>query len=706
VYPIFSDNFIVLDANHSVKDTFDVIEELSPNYVIVSRQAGDEHYHYVFLTEFLKNYLNSLGPNEDLYSTTLIDVLYLHEYHGDFTFTSQVSIPDPITDPQLEEISSLASSGQFTVLTHNDKILGIMDPIKGDENANYEIKGVGYQVSSSTFQDELASLPEEPARDLESASRIRRGGGVAMRGGDEDVVMRGADEDVVMRGAEEVERVMKGDTHVVKKYATATLPNSIPVKQPAAFEIVLKHSKPVNGQSTGMDLTVDKGKKVTSLTVIAKSDPPDYIEFTDGYVKEMKVPLEKKDSSPLVFVIKPIKEGWCTVKAQFYHKGNYAGEIGVKTKITSVRARSQPTSVTSSMDMDTQKEGADLSLHIREISSNAGLKYEIIVQSLKLGFPIRIFKPNPLRGDPEKYFRAIFDDIEDFGGPNFNPQIMEDNIASKGRNLYSELFPQDLQQFFWDNRNEIKSIQVISQEPWIPWEIIKPWTNSNDGPQEEGFLCEKYAFTRWLDDIQIQQKSTIEQINVVLPNDTNLDGARTEFRWIKQFAREVNVNVTHDSKYKEVMKSLHEGGFDLLHFTTHGLYEKKYANMSEVELEKGMPLRPENISGNATNFGKEHPLVILNACQTGQQGFALTGIGSWAKSFLKAKAFGFIGTLWSVSDSTALNFTKSLFTNIHNKIPLDVAVQSARLDAKERGDPSWLAYTLYAPANTSITLGN
>jgi CHAT domain-containing protein len=86
----------------------------------------------------------------------------------------------------------------------------------------------------------------------------------------------------------------------------------------------------------------------------------------------------------------------------------------------------------------------------------------------------------------------------------------------------------------------------------------------------------------------------------------------------------------------------------------------------------------------------------------------LTGIGGWSESFLKKSASAFIGTLWSVGDTTALNFTKSLYTYLKAKKPLDESVKLARLDVKniaqETGDPSWLAYSLYAQPNATFEL--
>ena len=153
------------------------------------------------------------------------------------------------------------------------------------------------------------------------------------------------------------------------------------------------------------------------------------------------------------------------------------------------------------------------------------------------------------------------------------------------------------------------------------------------------------------------------------------------------------------------MLSLEQGGFDLLHISTHGRYEEIDPNLSNIKLQDELYLRAEDISGNATGFGLSNPLIILNACQTGSQGFYLTGIGGWAQQFLDAGASSFIGSLWSISDQTALRFSQELYSRILNGAVLGEAVREARIACRQRGDPSWLAYTLYGRPNHSIKLG-
>ncbi|MDF0682291.1 MAG: CHAT domain-containing protein [Candidatus Nitrosocosmicus sp.] len=101
------------------------------------------------------------------------------------------------------------------------------------------------------------------------------------------------------------------------------------------------------------------------------------------------------------------------------------------------------------------------------------------------------------------------------------------------------------------------------------------------------------------------------------------------------------------------------------------------------------------------------PNGSLNACQTGMQGVSLTGVQSWATRFLDSGVSSFIGTLWSVRDITAKNFVEELYNQLTTgQVPIDEAVKNARIKCKEDGDPSWLAFELFAPPNLSIKLGS
>ena len=382
---VFSENFIVIDAEKSVKDTFEIIEELSPQYVIVSRTAGEEHFHYVFLAKLLESYLNHRKAQIDQNSERLVDFLYLHEFDGDDSKT--ISIQDPKNDPQLKELCSKPSSGGFEVLTDkNQRIIGIMDSIKHNKTAEYIIKGPGYTdkliQNEFEYQEEFDSIsdkenfvPLEPKSNSIPKRRSFRSKGIS-------------------KPSEHTRRKRTQETKEITKYPTASLDENIPINKNSKMKIILKHSKPSTGNVGKIEgIKVDKDQTVTKFTVMVMSDPPNSIEFIGGNYKEIEVPTGEEDSAPIEFTLKPQKKGWHTIKAQFYFQGNYAGNVSVKTKVVDKVTESKPSLSSSSLDVNLNHKGPDLSIHILEMNSTPQkLEYMIMVISEKLGYPQKVFK--------------------------------------------------------------------------------------------------------------------------------------------------------------------------------------------------------------------------------------------------------------------------------------------------------------------------
>jgi CHAT domain-containing protein len=93
------------------------------------------------------------------------------------------------------------------------------------------------------------------------------------------------------------------------------------------------------------------------------------------------------------------------------------------------------------------------------------------------------------------------------------------------------------------------------------------------------------------------------------------------------------------------MDTFKNGDYDIIHFSTHGKHNADAPVISEIDLGNGYYLKPNAINGRATNFGKSHPLVILNACESGKLDFSFTAVQGWATQFLEAGASAFICTL-------------------------------------------------------------
>ena len=131
--------------------------------------------------------------------------------------------------------------------------------------------------------------------------------------------------------------------------------------------------------------------------------------------------------------------------------------------------------------------------------------------------------------DALAYFRDFFQGIEDLPLDTVQErEIAEVRLASKGLSLFNSLFPDDLKVLLWELRDQITTVEIQSDEPWIPWELCK-LEGTEDGRVVEGpFLCEAYAVTRWIPEISRQPSLSLNNIGVVVPSgvgNTKLSGS-------------------------------------------------------------------------------------------------------------------------------------------------------------------------------------
>jgi hypothetical protein len=255
-------------------------------------------------------------------------------------------------------------------------------------------------------------------------------------------------------------------------------------------------------------------------------------------------------------------------------------------------------------------------------------------------------------------------------------------------------------------RESIHSVQIQSQEPWIPWELCKlqGWEQGRiiEGP----FFCEAFAITRWLPELADKHALPLRRVALVVPVDSGLVHAEDEERYMRSLGNGDRFDERIPATFLDILTTLASGNYDGWHFTCHGRARGTNPDWAELEMEAGEVVRPDNLSGDVANLGRSNPLVFLNAGQSGQGAMSLSGIGGWAQRFLRAAvreeyprhgAAAFIGTYWKISDQAALNFARAFYTALlQGKQSIGEAVRTARMAIRPLGGPDWLAYTIFA----------
>jgi hypothetical protein len=412
---------------------------------------------------------------------------------------------------------------------------------------------------------------------------------------------------------------------------------------------------------------------------------------------------ESGESKHVQFKLKAVEAGPASIRVRAFRAGEPLGLISLESVVVPEAGRAipdpRPKRAGSRRLATPSPQLPDLTLFVEEWQSDDDTQYRILLTANDpaLELNLHTYGPFTLELDPAKFFEEFFTEIERLPlGTRAERDLADRRLAAKGAYLSQTLLPDDLRQKLWNVRDQITSIIVQSEEPWIPWELCR-LTGREGGRIVEGpFLCEAYTMTRWLPGVGFKRPLSIRNLALVVPDDSGLPLSGAEKAYVESLGRGRRKVTQVPATFADLQDAFAEGVYDAWHFTGHGAARDENPDRSPILLAEGEQFTPESLSGAAANVGIPHPLVFINACQVGRAGMALTGIGGWANRFVEAGAGAFIGAYWSVYDEAAYEFATEVYTRLLKGEAVGRAVRDARLAIRRPGDPTWLAYTVFA----------
>ena len=300
-------------------------------------------------------------------------------------------------------------------------------------------------------------------------------------------------------------------------------------------------------------------------------------------------------------------------------------------------------------------------LYISEIQDGNATRYHFHLELLRPGEPPEPVEADsdPLRGDKSDYVSALYRRIEDMWGDS-RDKIDEfaRKIRAEGGSLWDELIPEPIQRHLWANRESIGFIQVYSDEPFIPWELIHmKEPGKRTLPAESWFLAE-LGVVRWIlsDDDSVCTRAPARlrvrtgKVNAIIPEYPSASGWQLQSTQIElDSLKTIFGSVDRiEATFSSVIDSLTTGGFDLLHYAGHGVGDSADIGGESLVLsvdrngprwEPNSKLGPLDVSSSATlsetPCADFRPIVVLNCCETGRSGYTLTSVGGFAGAFLQ-----------------------------------------------------------------------
>ncbi len=524
----------------------------------------------------------------------------------------------------------------------------------------------------------------------------------------------------------------------VVRYANVNFPNKVFLKA-KRVTLLIQVARELQAWSR---TTADESRmslKLAPLTVVVTAEDFDLDAAVGGervagtpWARQVQV-VADRDCDPVAFLLSPKAVGVKKVQIDFYQFDRNILTLALTTEVTD-----RPEALYDLADLEI-KSPAIQSPGLAGQAPIPDLELRVILSAdrTRLFYLLHAAKTRDyhwknvgyvdLGADPQTFLKPIFDRLSTLARTSAEARTdNEKRVALQelddiGINLYDQLFPAALKAEYRDKLRTAyrgKGLLITSDDPWIPWEMVKPYEFDEDGNERfnDPPLCVTFNLTRWLAGRGAPDLIRVRNGVWVAPAD-NLQAAREESEYFVALRRKLwSLNFDGPlSTVADVDARFREGATEHYHFACHGNFNTDDPNESKLKLADGF-LRPSQIAGpKQAGLRRSRPLVFLNACHSGRIGAGLTQLGGWAQKMVDSGASAFIGSLWEINDRLAARFAQEFYDRFFGAgafqgrpRPLGEAFHQARLAIRDAdpANPTWLAYVLYGDPYGQVLLGS
>jgi hypothetical protein len=543
----------------------------------------------------------------------------------------------------------------------------------------------------------------------------------------------------------------------VERYPNIEAPDTVSAGQKIAVQVSLTleqispETRILSGaQSHGrLQLQMAEGERHWTLTVILTAPG---MEITRGGTNTAEITLaQDSDSSIAVFylraqpIVAPNGDGTrdTRILATLWHNGAFLARISRPLTIVAaaptISAASQegtaptpsappglkpaarampatgPTRPSPSSSPAVQLEPAVAAPNLTIIENRVGNILRLIFYSPPHA-PVEADIPNP--DDLHAWINAHFAQMASRGrGLVAEPADTEnvkagqlhalDYLSGFGAELYDRFAPQAFKDLFFKLLNEgpgkFETIQVFSDDPSLPWELMKPaMVNSTE---RMDFLGARFSIARWpltrRGAMRPPQSLAVENSVVIAPRyvgEQRLQATNLELAAVKRMRGFTEVTGNY-AAVREVAAHPPQG---IVHFAGHGSVMARHGVPQFAILLQDSEMDPATWQALGASATTTHPLFFFNACDVGESQQFMNDVDGWAPALLESGASGYIGALWPVSDVIAELFASTFYDGVGEVLEAnkhlsvaDLLMLTRRDVFRKTHDATALAYVFY-----------
>jgi CHAT domain len=215
------------------------------------------------------------------------------------------------------------------------------------------------------------------------------------------------------------------------------------------------------------------------------------------------------------------------------------------------------------------------------------------------------------------------------------------------KDLYSELRARHGKHF---------PIQIVTDEPHVPWEMMYP--DGNSGFEQTDHLFMTHPMARWFGEVEggMREQFGSGMIASFVPNyaEGTLPAALEEGRrLVEEFGAEAR-DATYDSFTSFLRDGVPGKRVSVLHFAGHAAAPDGAGHSANegLQMNDGWVSSSE-IHGGVKLGKRDSPFVVLNACSAGVSARSLGILGGWPARLAERGFGGVLAPIWSIQDEHA-----------------------------------------------------
>jgi hypothetical protein len=225
-------------------------------------------------------------------------------------------------------------------------------------------------------------------------------------------------------------------------------------------------------------------------------------------------------------------------------------------------------------------------------------------------------------------------------------------------------------------------IQIVTDEPHIPWEMMHP--DGTSGIEAPDHLFMTHPIARWFvqTDGRIPTSFVSGSIASFVPtydDDESLAMALDEGRWLAEHLGAKPQNATYKGFTDFWSVKIPTDPVAVLHFAGHG--DTDATGVAKIKLIDDW-VSCNDVHGGVELGVRYGTFVVLNACRVGVGDYRLGLASGWAAKLTDRKFRGVLAPIWAVQDECAAFVVRRYLQGFMDGAPVGQAMLAARTERR------------------------